>query len=45
VSPTNIQSVSKRALQLWELIEIYSEDMYSGLNSHNVAKGSQFYLG
>jgi hypothetical protein len=39
------QGVSKRALQLWKLMHIYSEDMYSVLNCHNVAKHAEFYLG
>jgi hypothetical protein len=33
-----MQGVSERALQLWEFIKIYSEDKYSVLNYHNVAK-------
>jgi hypothetical protein len=40
-----IQVVSKRALQLWNLIYIYSEDMYSVLSCSNVAKHTEFYLG
>jgi hypothetical protein len=28
----------KRAVQLWKFISIYSEDMYSVLNCHNVGK-------
>jgi hypothetical protein len=39
------QGVSKRALQLWKLIPIYSEDMCSVLNFHNVANHAEFYLG
>ena len=34
----NIQGVSKRALQLWKLIEIYTEDIHNVLNCQNVAK-------
>jgi hypothetical protein len=26
-------------------MQIYSEDMYSALNCHNVAKHTEFYLG
>jgi hypothetical protein len=40
-----IQSVSKSALQLRNLIYIYSEDIYSVLNGHNGAKQIEFYLG
>jgi hypothetical protein len=36
---------SKGALQLWKLIYIYSDDMNSVLNGHNVAKYSDFYVG
>jgi hypothetical protein len=39
-----IQGVSKRALQLRNLLYVYSEDMYSILNCHNVAKHTEFYL-
>jgi hypothetical protein len=42
---TNIQDVSKRALQLWKLKLIYPEDVYSILNCHNLAKHTKFYLG
>jgi hypothetical protein len=38
------QVVPKRALQLWKLAQIYSEDMYFVLNCHNVAKHTEFYL-
>jgi hypothetical protein len=31
-------SVSKRALKLWKLIEIYTEDIHNVLNCQNVAK-------
>jgi hypothetical protein len=41
----NIQDVSKRALQLWKLIEIYTEDIHNVLNCQNVAKHTEFYLG
>jgi hypothetical protein len=41
----NVHSASKWALQLWELVFIYSESMYSVLNCHNVAKHTKFYLG
>jgi hypothetical protein len=41
---TIIQGDSKRPLQLSKLIYIYSEDMYSILNCHNVAKHPEFYL-
>jgi len=39
-----IQDVSKRALQLWKLIEIYTEDIHKVLNCQNVAKYTEFYL-
>jgi hypothetical protein len=38
-----MQGASKRALQLWKLIYIYSEDMYSVFNCHIVAKHTEFY--
>jgi hypothetical protein len=38
-----MQGISKRALQFWELIEIYSEDMYSVSMFHNVAKYTEFH--
>ena len=41
----HIQGVSKRALQLWKLIEIYTEDIHNVLNCQNVAKHTEFYLG
>jgi hypothetical protein len=41
----NIQGVSKRALQLWKRIEIYTEDIHNVLNCKNVAKHTEFYLG
>jgi hypothetical protein len=40
-----IQGVSKRALQLWKLIEIYTENIHKVLNCQNVAKHTEFYLG
>jgi hypothetical protein len=40
-----IQNVSKRALQLWKLIEIYTEDIHNVLICQNVAKHTEFYLG
>jgi hypothetical protein len=40
-----MQSVSKGVLQLWKLIYIYLEGMYSVLNFHNVAEHAQFYVG
>jgi hypothetical protein len=40
-----IQGVSKRALQLSKLIEIYTEDIHKVLNCQNVAKHTEFYLG
>ena len=40
-----IQGVSKRALQLWKLIEIYTEDIHNVLNCQNIAKHTEFYLG
>ena len=40
-----IQGVSKRALQLWKRIEIYTEDIHNILNCQNVAKHTKFYLG
>jgi hypothetical protein len=40
-----MQGVSKIDLQLQKLIQINSEDMYSVLNCHNVAKHTEFYLG
>jgi len=45
MSTRNIQAVSKRALQLWKLIEIYTEDIHNVLNCQNVAKHTEFYLG
>jgi len=39
------QGVSKRALQLWKRIEIYTEDIHNVLNCQNVAKHTEFYLG
>jgi hypothetical protein len=41
----NIQSVLKRALQLWKHIAIYTEDIHNVLNCQNVAKHTEFYLG
>ena len=41
---TTIQGVSKRALQLWKRIEIYTEDIHNVLNCQNVAKHAEFYL-
>jgi hypothetical protein len=40
-----IQCASKRALQLWELMQIYAEDMHGILNCHDVVKHTKFYLG
>jgi hypothetical protein len=40
-----IQGVSKRALQIWKRIEIYTEDIHNVLNCQNVAKHTEFYLG
>ena len=40
----SVQGVSKRALQLWKLIEIYTEDIHNVLNCQNVAKHTEFYL-
>jgi hypothetical protein len=40
-----IQGVSKRALQLWKHIEIYTEEIHNVLNCQNVAKHTEFYLG
>jgi hypothetical protein len=40
-----VQGVSKRALQVWKLIEIYTEDIHNVLNFQNVAKYTEFYLG
>jgi hypothetical protein len=37
--------VSKRDLQLPNIMCIYLEDMCSGLNCHSVAKHTEFYLG
>ena len=42
---TDIQGVSKRALQLWKRIEIYTEDIHNVLSCQNVAKHTEFYLG
>jgi len=39
-----VQGVSKRALQLWKLIEIYTEDIHKVLNRQNIAKHTEFYL-
>jgi len=44
ISHQIIQGVSKRALQLWKLIEIYTEDIHKVLNCQNVAKHTEFYL-
>jgi hypothetical protein len=38
----NLQSVSKRALQLWKSIQIYTEDIHNALNCRNVAKHCTF---
>jgi hypothetical protein len=40
-----IQGVLKRALQIWKLIEIYTEDIHKVLNCQNVAKHTEFYVG
>jgi hypothetical protein len=40
-----IQGVSKRALQIWKRIEIYTEDIHNVMNCQNVAKHTEFYLG
>jgi hypothetical protein len=37
-----VQGVSKRALQLWKSIQIYTEDIHNVSNCHNVAKHSKF---
>jgi hypothetical protein len=37
-----IQGVSKRALQLWKSIQIYTKDIHNILNCHNVAKHYNF---
>jgi hypothetical protein len=42
--PYIVQGVSKRALQLWKRIEIYTEDIHNVLNCQNVAKHTEFYL-
>jgi len=42
ISPWQVQGVSKRALQLWKLIEIYTEDIHKVLNCQNVAKHTEF---
>ena len=42
---TSVQGVSNRALQIWKLIEIYTEDIHKVLNCQNVAKHTEFYLG
>jgi hypothetical protein len=39
------QGVSKRALQLWKRIEIYTENIHNVLNCQNVAKHTEIYLG
>ena len=41
----HIQGVSKRALQLWKRIEIYTEDIHNVSNCQNVAKHTECYLG
>jgi len=41
----SIQGVSKRALQLWKRIEIYTENIHNILSCQNVAKHTEFYLG
>jgi hypothetical protein len=41
----NLQGVWKRALQLWKLIEFYTEDIHKVLKCQNVAKHTEFYLG
>jgi hypothetical protein len=40
-----IQSASKRALQIWKRVEIYTEDIHNVLTCQNVAKHTKFYLG
>ena len=40
-----IQCFSNRALQLWKLIEIYTEDIHDILYCQNIAKHTEFYLG
>jgi hypothetical protein len=36
------KGVSKRALQLWKSIQIYTEDIHNVLNCHNVAEHCKF---
>jgi hypothetical protein len=45
IADNAINSVFQRALQLWKLVQIYSEGMYNVLNCCNVAKYTGFYLG
>jgi hypothetical protein len=33
-----VQGVTKRALQIWKSVQIYTEDIHNSLNCHNVAK-------
>jgi hypothetical protein len=40
-----IEGASERALQLRKHIYLYSEDMCSVLNCHDVARHAEFYLG
>jgi hypothetical protein len=40
----SVQGVSKRALQILKLIEIYTEDIHNILNCQNVAKHTEFHL-
>jgi hypothetical protein len=40
-----VQGVSKRALQILKLIEIYTEDIHNVFNCQNEAKHTEFYLG
>jgi spermidine synthase len=40
-----IKKKKKRALQFWNLIEIYTEEIHNVLNCQNIAKHTEFYLG
>jgi hypothetical protein len=40
----NCTGCFKRGLQFWKFLSVYSEDMCSVLNCHNVAKHTEFYL-
>jgi hypothetical protein len=41
----HIYRTFQKELYNFKLIQMYSEDMYSVLNCHNVAEHTEFYLG